>query len=232
MAITATSDIPIAILTLFTADLQITSMSVAEKISTAVFTRPAPILLLALSCFYLWVYLALELRPVLPLAKEQPMLTTHTSIGSTSEVRTSTKRIAGLLCVALGSIILVWCGFSLQAHSSKRMLDFRVIYYNLRVLLDHKDPYNALNGEQLAMEDGEKPRVYPVPLPSEITCIYPPSALVVNAPLGFLHRVPAQRLWTALNGGGLIISGFLLWEIAAEAAPLLSGLLIGFLSRQ
>ena len=157
------------------------------------------------------------------------MLTTRTSVGSNSELRTSTKRIAGLLCVALGSIILVWCGFSLQAHSSKRMLDFRVIYYNLRVLLDHKDPYNALNGEQLAMEDGEKPRVYPVPLPSEITCIYPPSALVVNAPLGFLHRVPAQRLWTALNGGGLIISGFLLWEIAAEAAPLLSGLLIGFL---
>ena len=57
MAITATSDIPIAILTLITANLQITSMSVAEKISTAVFTRPAPILLLALSCFYLWVYL-------------------------------------------------------------------------------------------------------------------------------------------------------------------------------
>ena len=228
MAITATSDIPIAILTLITANFQITSMSVAEKISTAVFTRPAdsvagPLVFLSMGLF------ALELRPVLPLAKEQPMLTTHTSVGSNSELRTSTKRIAGLLCVALGSIILVWCGFSLQAHSSKRMLDFRVIYYNLRVLLDHKDPYNALNGEQLAMEDGEKPRVYPVPLPSEITCIYPPSALVVNAPLGFLHRVPAQRLWTALNGGGLIISGFLLWEIAAEAAPLLSGLLIGFL---
>jgi hypothetical protein len=109
------------------------------------------------------------------------------------------------------------------------MLDFRTMYYNVRVLLNHQDPYNTLNGEQIAMDEGEKPRVNPVPVPSEITCVYPPSALLMNLPLGYLRWGPAHRVWMALNGGGLILSGFLLWNIVADFAPLLSGILIGFL---
>ena len=38
-----------------------------------------------------------------------------------------------------------------------------------------------------------------------------------------------MRLAMTLNGGGLIVSGLLLWNIAADFAPLLSGMLIGFL---
>src|SRR3569833_2146991 len=136
---------------------------------------------------------------------------------------------SGLSAFVLGSFVYLWWGLSLQSHASSRMVDFRGIYYNVKVLLGHRDPYNALNGEQLAMDEGDKPTVHPIPLPSEITLVYPPSALLVNAPLGFLGRIPAQRMWLVLNGGSLILSGFLLWEIAADVAPILAGILIGFL---
>ena len=146
-----------------------------------------------------------------------------------SDGSTRARKLTGLISVALGSIVFLWWGLTLQSHATSRMVDFRVIYYNVKVLLDHRDPYNALNGEQLAMDDGDKPRVNPIRLPSEITLVYPPSALLVNAPLGFLGHIPAQRMWLVLNGGGLILSGFLLWEIAADFAPILAGILIGFL---
>lgn len=159
------------------------------------------------------------------------MLTSPTSsVSAAKPVRSLlARKIEGLVCVALGSVVFVWWGLALQLHSPNRFIDFRVIYYNVKVLLNHNDPYNTLNGEKLAMDDGDKPKVHPVLVPSEITCVYPPSALLVDAPLGLLSRVPAQLTWAVLNGVGLILSGFLLWDIAAEAAPLLAGALLGFL---
>ena len=146
-----------------------------------------------------------------------------------SEVVNQNARIAGLTCVVLGAIVFLWWGIALESGTSSRMLDFRTMYYNVRVLLNHQDPYNTLNGEHIAMDEGEKPRVSRISVPSEITCVYPPSALIVNVPLGFLRWGPAHRLWMVLNGGGLVLSGLLLWNIAAEFAPLLAGMLIGFL---
>jgi Glycosyltransferase family 87 len=139
------------------------------------------------------------------------------------------SRIAGLLCVILGSAIFLWTGIVLERSGPNRMVDFRSIYYNVRVLLNHEDPYNTISGERFAMDDGEMSRVLPIPALSEITCVYPPGALLVNAPMGFLRWGPAHVVWMALNGGGLILSGLLLWSISADFAPLLSGVLIGFL---
>jgi hypothetical protein len=146
-----------------------------------------------------------------------------------SDVGKRGSKIAGLICVALGSAIFLWWGLTLQSKARSRMVDFRVIYFNVKVLLNNKDPYNTINGEQLARDEGDKPSVSPIPATSEITCVYPPSALLVNAPLGLMSLVPAQRLWVVLNSGGLILSGLLLWEIAADFAPILAGALIGFL---
>lgn len=143
--------------------------------------------------------------------------------------RSAENRVAGLLCVALGSAILLWWGLTLQFHASSSMVDFRVMYYNAKILLNHKDPYKTINGEQLAREEGDKPRVDPIPDVSEITCVYPPSALLVSAPIALLSRAPAKLVWAALNGGGIILSGFLVWELAASSAPLFAGILIGFL---
>ena len=138
------------------------------------------------------------------------------------------NRAAGLVCVIVGSIVFLWWGIALEIRATSRMVDFRSIYYNVRVLLNGGDPYNTVNGEQIAIDEGDMPKVYPIPLPSEVTCVYPPSALLVNLLLGFLHWGPARIAWMILNGGGLVLSGLLLWHIGADYAPLTSGLLIGF----
>lgn len=109
------------------------------------------------------------------------------------------------------------------------MVDFRVIYYNVRVLVSHHDPYNALEGTQIAMTEGDKPLKYPVPLPNEITCVYPPSALLVNLPIALFRWRTAQIIWMILNGAGLILAAYLMWERGAVNAPLLAGILAGFL---
>lgn len=56
-AIAFTSDIPIAIHTLLFSRIPLAEFSVTAKLSSVLFTRPAPILLLAMSGFYLWAYL-------------------------------------------------------------------------------------------------------------------------------------------------------------------------------
>ena len=138
------------------------------------------------------------------------------------------NRAVGLLCVIVGSIIFLGWGSALGVRASSGMVDFRAIYYNVRVLLNHSDPYNTVNGTQIAIDEGDKPKVYPIPIPSEITCVYPPSALLVNLMLGFLHWSSARIVWLMLNGAGLVLSGLLLWDIGADYAPLITGLLIGF----
>lgn len=138
------------------------------------------------------------------------------------------NRAAGLVCVIVGSIAFLWWGIALEVRASSGMVDFRAIYYNVRVLLNDSDPYNTVNGTQIAIDEGDKPKVYPIPIPSEITCVYPPSALLVNLLLGFLHWSSARVVWLMLNGAGLVLSGLLLWNIGADYAPLATGLLIGF----
>ena len=64
-------------------------------------------------------------------------------------------------------------------------------------------------------------------MPNEFTFLYPPSALVVSSPIAFLSWHSAQVVWLLLSGGILILAGFLMWELGAASAPLLSGILIG-----
>src|ERR1019366_4930389 len=49
------------------------------------------------------------------------------------------------------------------------------------------------------------------------------------APFAMLPLATAQALWIILTGGGLILAGFLMWNLGSKYAPILSGCLIGFL---
>jgi hypothetical protein len=52
-----TSDIPLAVLGELTRNLHISTSSLTEKLTAVLLLRPAPLLLLATGCFYLWIYL-------------------------------------------------------------------------------------------------------------------------------------------------------------------------------
>jgi hypothetical protein len=51
-----TADVPVAILGIFAESLHLDTTRLAGQILTAMLTRPAPLILLAMSVFYLWVY--------------------------------------------------------------------------------------------------------------------------------------------------------------------------------
>jgi hypothetical protein len=133
----------------------------------------------------------------------------------------------GLACVALGSIILLLWSAGMARTSSSSMVDYRAFYFDARILLQGGDPYSALEPTQLGESEGARAPETRVSLPNEFTYLYLPSALVISSPLALLSWHSAQIVWMLLNGGVLILAGFLMWDLGADYAPLLSGILIG-----
>lgn len=133
----------------------------------------------------------------------------------------------GLACVGLGSIILLLWGGAIAHRAPSSMVDYRAFYFDSRVLLQGGDPYNALEGTRLGEAEGARGQEAQIALPNEFTYLYLPSALFISSPLALLSWHTAHVVWMLLNGGVLILAGFLMWELGADYAPLLTGILIG-----
>ncbi len=56
-AIFVTSDLPLAVLSLIDKSLSVSASTLGGKLAIILFLRPAPLILLALGCFYLWAFL-------------------------------------------------------------------------------------------------------------------------------------------------------------------------------
>jgi len=63
-AILFISDIPLAVLALFTNRMHLTTDGLTGKAEVILLARPIPLVLLALSVFYLWVYIRPESRAI------------------------------------------------------------------------------------------------------------------------------------------------------------------------
>jgi hypothetical protein len=59
--------------------------------------------------------------------------------------------------------------------------------------------------------------------------VYPPSALFFMAPFAMLPWGPVHILWIALTAGSFVLASLLIWNLGANYAPIVSGVLIGFL---
>ena len=59
--------------------------------------------------------------------------------------------------------------------------------------------------------------------------VYLPSTLPLILPFAVLPFGPAHMLWMMLTAGSLMFASFLMWDLASQYAPVISGLLIGFL---
>lgn len=65
-AIVFTSDIPLAIVVALGQSLSLSANTLAGKIATVLLLRPAPLIVLALGCFYLWAYFRYEPSSSIP----------------------------------------------------------------------------------------------------------------------------------------------------------------------
>jgi hypothetical protein len=142
---------------------------------------------------------------------------------------TSARR-DGLYLLLLGSLVFIMLGGALQIGSPVSMVDFRVVYYPARCLIHHHDPY--LEEEvlrQTQAEGGNRSSDTAATRQIVTRYEYPPSAFAFTVPFALLPWGPAHLLWMALTVGTLLLAAFLIWNLGANYAPLLSGFLIGFL---
>jgi hypothetical protein len=139
-------------------------------------------------------------------------------------------RLDGLYFLLIGSLTFLLLGIVLENAAHSSLVDFRTLYYPARCLIQQGDPYdesavlNTYRAEGGATSsDSEKIR--------QIVTrhIYLPTAFFFTIPFALLPWGPAHLLWMALTSGSLIFASFLIWNLGADDAPIVSGALIGFL---
>jgi hypothetical protein len=133
----------------------------------------------------------------------------------------------GLVLLILGSLIFVFLGLALEHASHEPMVDFRVVYYPARCLVQHCDPYDESQVLRLyRAEGGDNPADSEKVRQIVTRYFYLPTAFCFTLPFALLPWGPAHLLWLALTIAGLLFASFLVWDLAANFSPIAAGALI------
>jgi hypothetical protein len=139
-------------------------------------------------------------------------------------------RLDGLYMLLLGCVVFVLLGVATEIGSHVAVTDFKVLYYPARCLLQHCDPYNESDVLRLYRAEGGDRPSDPQAIREIVTRhIYLPTAFFFTVPFAMLPWGPAHILWIALIIGSFVFASFLIWNLSADYAPVLSGVMIGFL---
>lgn len=136
----------------------------------------------------------------------------------------------GRYFVLLGAAFFLLAGFTIEHRGNDWMEDFKSLYYSTRCLLQQQDAYSPGEVSKVysreAHEDpndaflrGQQPII--------TINVYPPAALLLTAPLALLDWGPAHFVWMILIAICSVLSSYLVWDLAADDSPLLSGILVG-----
>lgn len=142
-------------------------------------------------------------------------------------------RMDGFYLLLLGFAAFAIVGFGLQSITKASLVDFRAVYYSARCLLEHHDPYSATEMMRVYREE-EIELHHPDPIgPNQIQAVtvyvYFPTASIFIAPFALLPWGPAHVVWMLFIAAGLIVAAWLMWSVAAEFAPAISGALAALL---
>jgi hypothetical protein len=116
---------------------------------------------------------------------------------------------------------LVW-GVALASAARDRIVDFKVVYFGARCLVEHCDAYNetellrtyyAEGGERVAKAaEGYRTQLIVA------SQMYLPSAAFLIAPFGLLPWPIAYLSWIAITVCGVTVAAALMWRIASQYA--------------
>ncbi len=139
-------------------------------------------------------------------------------------------RLDGLYIFLFGSVLFVLLGVGLEHAAPTSLTDFRGLYYPARCLVEHCDPYQDRDVLRIAQAQGGIPPSDGEQERQVVTQnVYLPTAFFFTVPFATLPWGPAHMLWMALTAGSFIVASFLMWDMGANYAPILSGVLVGFL---
>lgn len=144
-------------------------------------------------------------------------------------VHTKARR-DGLYLLLLGSVVFILFGGALSYISPVSMIDFGALYHSARCLVQNGDPYNSSDVLRVYRADGaDRPSQTKMDHEVATRYLYPPTSFALTVPFALLPWGAARLLWLMLTTGSLIFASLLTWDLSVKYAPLLSGLLIGFL---
>jgi hypothetical protein len=139
-------------------------------------------------------------------------------------------RLDGMNLVLLGSVAFLLLGIALERSAPAPLADFKALYYPSRCLIQHHDPYMESEVRRIyETEGGNRPLDSAKTYQIATQDVYPPSALFLMAPVAMLPWGTAHILWIALTAGSFILASLLIWNLGANYAPIVSGVLVGFL---
>jgi hypothetical protein len=137
-------------------------------------------------------------------------------------------RMDGLYLMVLGSAIFVLLGLALENAAPVTTVDFRLVYYSARCLLEHRDPYQELELERTYQrEGGLSSHDTNTIRRTETQYIYLPTSFALTLPFAILPFGPAHIFWLLLTAVSTLLGAFMMWDVGAKYAPILSGALIG-----
>ena len=146
---------------------------------------------------------------------------------STAQTRIKASK-DGLYLMLLGAAVFLLLGFALEKAAPVSTADFRLMYYSARCLLSRHDPYQESELQKTYQDQGgETAQDTPMTRKTETQYIYLPTAFSVTVPFALLPFGLAQIVWLLATAGCMILAAFLIWEVSAQDAPVLSGALLG-----
>ena len=132
-----------------------------------------------------------------------------------------TNQIALAWILLAGGISIFW-GSSL-GKPENRWVDFKAVYYGARCLLEHHNPYNVSELDDVyRAEGGESPSETFTAHQTVTLFVNLPTTFIFIAPLAMLPWGAAHVLWIIITAVSLIFAAFLMWNIGADYAPVIS----------
>jgi hypothetical protein len=133
-------------------------------------------------------------------------------------------RLDGLRLLLLGSLLFILLGTFLESVSPVSMMDFKAVYYSARSLLQHGDPYSESNILHIYLAEDGEPQAKKLLLRDIVALdVNLPPTLTLIAPIAFLPWGAAHLIWMLLTAGSFILAAYLMWELGAANAPVISG---------
>ena len=138
-------------------------------------------------------------------------------------------RFDGILLLLIGTTFFLLVGFATEFGSPHSMMDFKVVYFPTRCLIEHCDPYKAEDVLHLYQTEAINSQGDSAKTRQILTrFIYLPSAFSFTVPFAMLPWKQAHLIWSLITISTFVTASLLIWNSSANYASLVSGGLIGF----
>ncbi len=137
------------------------------------------------------------------------------------------EQLDGLYLTMLGIFIFIFLGLAFEIANPTSLSDFKALYYPARTLVQQRDPYAVTEVMRAYLAEG-KSNLADTAKEHQIATqnLYPPTALLLIAPVALLMWGPAHVLWLIICIGCFIVAVFLISNLGATYEPAFAGLLV------